>query len=137
MNKLKDYVKDTIDEALKYYMDDVDAVIADAAQGINSGWWSDLIYYDDIIHKFQDFKYGIKLALQDYAEATGETTLNNDFTTEEIVKTFFATVEEIKQDDTLKRATSWLVSFGVEWETSQYANNLDAEIDFVDCYDTL
>jgi hypothetical protein len=126
MNKLKDYVKDTINEALEHY-NNVDAVIADAAQGINSGWWSDLIYYDDIIDKFQGFKYGIKLALHDYAEATGETTLNNDFTTEEIVRTFFATAEEIKQDDTLKRATSWLVSFGVEWTTHEYASQLEQE----------
>ena len=126
MNELKAYVKSTINEALANY-DDINAVIADALHGTNSGWWSDLIYYDDIIYKFQDFKYGIKIALQDYAEATGETTLNNDFTTEEIVRTFFATPDEIKQDDTLTMAASWLVSFGVDWETHQLANELEQE----------
>jgi len=136
MNELKAYVKSTINEALTHY-DDIDAVIADALEGTNSGWWGDLIYYDDIINKFQDFKYGIKEAMKSYAEATGETTLNNDFTTDEIVRTFFATTDELKQDDTLKRAASWLVSFGVEWETHQFANDLEAETDFVDCYDTL
>ena len=126
MNDLQTYVRDTINEALASY-DDIEAVIADASRGTNSGWWNDLIYYDDIIDKFQDFKFGIKIALQDYAEATGETTLNNDFTSEEIARTFFATPEEIKQDDTLTMAASWLVSFGVEWETYQLSNQLEQE----------
>jgi len=124
MDNLQVYVKDTIDEVLTHY-DDIDAVIADAAQGVNSGWWSDLIYIADILSLFPRFKKGIAKALAAYADATGESALDtvhihNDFTAEDAMLAMVSTPDEVKENDTLTRAACWLVSFGVEWTTLEY-----------------
>ena len=124
MNNLQVYVKDTIEEALTHY-DDIDAVIADAAQGVRSGWWNDLIYTADILSLFPRFKKGIAKALAEYADASGESALDivhvhSDFTAEDAILALVSTPDEVKESDTLTRAACWLVSFGVEWTTHEY-----------------
>ena len=124
MNNLQVYVKDTIEEALTHY-DDIDAVIADAAQGVSSGWWNDLIYTADVLSLFPPFKKGIAEALASYADAAGESALDivhvhSDFTAEDAMLALVSTPDEVKESDTLTRAACWLVSFGVEWTTHEY-----------------
>ena len=127
MNNLKQYVADQIDENLEHYDNDQAAVLRDASMGVNSGWWNDLIYTADILSLFPSFKKGIAKALASYAEATGESALDtvhvhNDFTAEDAMLAMVSTPDEIKENDTLTNAASWLVAFGVEWSTHELAS---------------
>ena len=132
MNELKAYVRDTIDEALTHYDGEIENVVTDAMQGTSTGWWNDLIYTADILSLFPGFKKGIVRALAEYADATNESAIDtvhihHDFTAEDVMLALVSTPDEVKESDTLTRAACWIVSFGVEWETNQYANQLEYE----------
>ena len=132
MTNLQTYVKDTIDEVLTHYDGKIEHVVTDAMQGTSTGWWNDLIYTADILSLFPGFKKGLVKALAEYADATNESVLDtvhihHDFTAEDVMLALVSTQQEIKENETLTRAACWLVSFGVEWETNQYPNNLEYE----------
>ena len=132
MKPLQSYVKYTIDEALPDYDGEIATVVAAAVSGIDSGWWSDLIYTSDVLYMFKPFKKGIVKALYSYAEETGESVLDtvhvhNDFTSEDVILALVSTLDEIKENDTLTRAACWLVSFGVEYESQEYGRKLSSE----------
>ena len=132
MTDLKTYVRDTIDEALPGYDGKMENVIGDAMRGTNTGWWNDLIYTADILSLFPSFKKEIVKALASYADATGESVLDtvhihNDFTAENVMLAMVSTQQEIKENETLTVAACWLVRFGVEYETLEYASELYKE----------
>lgn len=133
MNILETYVKETLENHLADYDGNMEDVIGDAMRGTNTGWWNDLIYTADILSLFPGFKKGIAKALASYADATGESILDtvhihNDFTAEDALLALLSTQQEIKENDTLTQAACWLVSFGVEWSTHEYASQNNIEI---------
>jgi len=127
MNNLETYVKETLENHLSDYDGKMEDVICDAARGTSTGWWNDLIYTADILSLFPSFKKGIAKALASYADQTGESALDtvhihNEFTAEHAMLSMVSTPDEIKENDTLTNAACWLVSFGVEWSTHEYAS---------------
>ena len=133
MNNLETYVKETLENHLADYDGKMENVIGDAMRGTNTGWWNDLIYTADVLSLFPGFKRGIAKALASYSEAIGESILDtvhihNDFTAEDVMLALVSTQDEIKENDTLTRAACWLVSFGVEWSTHEYASQNKIEI---------
>ena len=133
MNNLETYVKETLENHLADYDGKMENVIGDALRGTNTGWWNDLIYTADVLSLFPGFKKGIAQALASYADAAGESILDtvhihNDFTAEDAMLALVSTQDEIKENDTLTRAACWLVSFGVERSTHEYASRNNIEI---------
>jgi len=78
-NRLKAYVRRTLLTAARGYApgnrrtaDSTRSALQDAMRGIDTGWWSDLIYTAPMLEKAHKHRRDIATALAEYRDATGE-----------------------------------------------------------------
>ena len=128
MNSLQQYVADTLEDHLEDYEGDMEAVLDDAMRGTDTGWWNDLIYYTDVRRLFVQHRQGIAEAVLDYEYAVGENPMQHNLTAAHFLLAMSASEDDLRNDDALDMAASWLTRFAVEWETHKYASRNGYEI---------
>ena len=145
-NRLKAYVRRTIMSAAKEYAypksrrtaDSTRSACMDATRGIDTGWWSDLIYTAPMLEMARSYRMDILTALQEYYDATGEeySYRNLDFGKFDITAGRIAislaarkpyTLDDYHSEGPIGDAASCALHglrFAVEWYAGEIARDL-------------
>lgn len=124
LNSFQSFIAETLEDQFEAYDGDKAACLGDAMRGTATGWWSEFIYTHDVLTHFVNYRRGIAGALRSYAAEIGESPFghpHHEFDETDATEAVAASLADIKEDDTLTRAASWMTSFAVEWETHNYA----------------
>lgn len=81
MHKLKAFIRATVLEKARDYAhpakrrthESTLSAFRDAAHGVDSGWWNDLIYTVDRLRLFNRYRLDVLAAIQDYLAETGQS----------------------------------------------------------------
>lgn len=133
LNSLQTYVAETLEAHKADYDGDMKAVLMDATQGTDTGWWSDLIYTADMLKMHGEHLSAIRQAFAEYEDATGERPRDrgNVYSLYNFMEANSkAWTWEEYQNETIPNAECalWCLRFAVEWYAHDYASRNGIEL---------
>lgn len=139
---LKAYIRRTVNEKAKGYSgtrkERLAGAFVDAERGTDTGWWSDLIYTQDVVRMARRYRKAIREVVEAYLDETGYWRdrqvdprgygAQDGLTFGEVIMATFATPGAEQHHDRLEEALTWGIRFAIEWLVHEVAS--DMGIDF-------